>query len=159
MPLYDQKYYPMDDVLKPSRAAQHRAKYEAEYPDEDSEGTDYHEDEQSDSDQDGPHQQPYPNKRRKLSVATPQGTRRSSRQINRDVLCDTSVHPQDEEIECMEVDTEEDGTSSEDEENHSQTPQSDTITVVAGGRSLDYVIGKYTYYLTGLASTFTRSNL
>jgi len=146
-PVYDQKYHPMDDVIQPSRAAQHRVRYEERYPDDDSEGTDFCQDEQSDSDVEANHQ-PSPNKRRKFSTVPPasaQGTRRSSRHVNRNVLYNTSIHPQDEDIDHMEVDSEHEDTSSEDESDPSELPESDPTAV--GGRVTEFTISMYKLYL------------
>jgi hypothetical protein len=141
-PMYDQKYHPMDEVVRPSRAARHRARYEEQCPDDDSEATDFHEDERSDSDIEASHR-PFGNKRRKLSTVPPtaaQGTRRSSRHVDRNVLYDTSIHPQDEEINYMEVDSKHEDTSSEDGSGPSQLPDGGLIAV--GGR-VDYTISTY----------------
>ncbi|KAF2682120.1 hypothetical protein K458DRAFT_391154 [Lentithecium fluviatile CBS 122367] len=131
-PLYDQKYHPMDDVVQPSRAARHRAKYEEQNLDEDSEGTDFQEDDQSDSDVGVDHHR-NTNKRRKLSHFPPtQGTRHSSRRTNRNVLYDMNVHPQDEEIEQMEIDSDQEGTSADEDAGPSQV--TDGNTTMVGGR-------------------------
>jgi hypothetical protein len=119
-PLYDQKYHPMDDVVQPARAARHHARYEEQRPAEDSEETDPYTDALSDTDDDT-NRKPHTDKRRKPTDLPPSlGTRRSSRQVNHDVLYNTSVHPQDEQIDCMEVDSSQEGTDSGWESDYSQ---------------------------------------
>lgn len=80
--VYDGKYHPMDDVLRPQRAAKRRAKYEEDQPGSDSEAT--------------------------VSGAGDnvniEGARRSSRPANGQALYDTNVQPQDEELQGLEED-------------------------------------------------------
>jgi hypothetical protein len=141
-PVYDQKYHPMDDVLKPSRAAQHRARYEEQYPEEDSEDTDFREGKDDESDSEANTAQAFPNKRRKLSTAPPtsaQPTRRSSRQVNRDTLYDANVHPQDEEIDNMEIDSVQEELSSDEYVGRSQSEDETNALEV---QETERIIGK-----------------
>ena len=155
-PVYDQKYHPMDDVVQPSRAAQHRARYDQQYPSEDSEGTDFNAAEESDSDADA--DPSYPSKRRKFSevpTLPAPGIRRSSRHVNREVLYNTSVHPQDEEIDHMEIDSSDGDTTSEAESGPTQSIEGDTTAVV--GHAVHHTIGKHSLgprslSLTGISS-------
>ncbi|KAF2658787.1 hypothetical protein K491DRAFT_247078 [Lophiostoma macrostomum CBS 122681] len=94
---YDQKYHPMDDVMNPTRAAKVKSKYGEELPvsddilffsDVDDGGN------ESDVEM---HIDAEPMKKVKNKFCQP--TRRSGRQMNNSVIYNTSVHPQDNDIE------------------------------------------------------------
>ncbi|KAF2800119.1 hypothetical protein K505DRAFT_370525 [Melanomma pulvis-pyrius CBS 109.77] len=112
---YNQKYHPMDEFTQPKRAASLRSKYVERSVVSDNESI------ASDRDEDNYFESESENgelkvevKRTKLSVPlSTHTTRRSSRQLNRDVLYDVNIHPQDDEIKMLEF-------SQEHEEHHSE---------------------------------------
>lgn len=111
-PLYDQKYHPMDDVLRPSQAAKHKAKYDNSHSDPyDSESTSTEPFGAVSSDSEVESNGPATKHRKTLNRVPSRGKRRSSRQINANVLYDTNVHPQDEDLQQMEVDADLEDTS------------------------------------------------
>lgn len=113
-PLYDQKYHPLDDFMQPSYAAKRRAKYRRECPDANNDDTTSYEAADSESESEV-ETTGFPSKRRKkATLPLSQCTRRSLRQTNRDVLDDTDVHPQDEDLQCMEGYNHPDGASAEE---------------------------------------------
>lgn len=84
----------MDDIIQPSRAAKHHARYENE-PDYDSECTDI--------DLIDSHERSV-NKRSKLSDhPSTGGARRSARHTNRNAIYNMNVPPQDEDITQMDI--------------------------------------------------------
>lgn len=117
--LYDQKYHPMDDYLRPTQAARRRAIHEEQVSDDDSEVTGFEGGSHSESDSEI-ESQPSKNKRRKVSHPNAQATRRSTRQVNREVLYDTSVHPQDDVLDQMDVDSPGDESGNEEASEVSQ---------------------------------------
>ncbi|KAL1591376.1 hypothetical protein SLS60_011989 [Paraconiothyrium brasiliense] len=101
---YDQKYHPMDEYLRPSQAAKRRAEYGF---DEDSDSVNFEENDKGDSDSDV-EDQPQMKKRKKFdkfALRSGTGTRRSFRSVNRDVLYDMKIHPQDSQLEHMATDS------------------------------------------------------
>ncbi|KAJ4301431.1 hypothetical protein N0V90_003523 [Kalmusia sp. IMI 367209] len=110
---YDQKYHPIDEFLRPSQAAKRRAEHGLD--DEESEEADHGEcyDSESDSDIDidndidsNINDQPQTKKRKRRNKPTArQGIRRSARQVNRDVLYNANVHPQDEQLRQINTDS------------------------------------------------------
>ncbi|PVI04654.1 hypothetical protein DM02DRAFT_725608 [Periconia macrospinosa] len=118
--LYNQKYHPMDDVIRPSHAAHIRAEYECN---SDSEATHHSSGSSSGSDSDANKR---PAKKRKKSPR--RGTRRTSRRINRDAFYNMSRHPQDSDLKQLEIESDEDSVAS-------QHAKSDEIPVIEVGDS------------------------
>ncbi|CAI6332540.1 unnamed protein product [Periconia digitata] len=126
--LYDQRYHPMDEVLRPAHAAQVRAKHEEWI---DSEAT-LHSDSNSYSNGD----ENRPSKRPK-TMHSRQGTRRTSRPINRNPLYNANLHPQDSDlreldeisdIESVEAPDDESVTAMDD--NHVVTLDDDSVATL-----------------------------
>lgn len=94
---YDQKYHPIDEYLRPSQAAKRRAEHSIGDEGRSSVCFEENHDSGSSYDEDDP---PPTTKRRKLDkFDVYQSTRRSTRRVNRHVLYDMTVHPQDSQIE------------------------------------------------------------
>jgi hypothetical protein len=91
---YDQKYHPMDEYLRPSQASKRRAEH----------GLD-NEDSSSDESNVDAGEQPQMKKRKLGKFPRRQGTRRSSRRTNRDVLYNMEIHPQDLQLQQMAADS------------------------------------------------------
>ena len=96
-------YHPIDEYIHPKRASRLRSKYREPTHDSDNEATTYSSDThgfvESASDTD----ELKDAKRRKLShPPSTQIVRRSSRQVNRNVIYDSSIHPQDNELESSD---------------------------------------------------------
>ncbi|KAF1966087.1 hypothetical protein BU23DRAFT_574341 [Bimuria novae-zelandiae CBS 107.79] len=95
--LYDQKYHPMDEYLRPSQAAKRRAEHGID-DEEDTDSVGFHDQADGESETDV-EEQPQTKKRKKLDkLATRRSTRRSSRKVNRNVLYNAKVHPQDSQL-------------------------------------------------------------
>ncbi|KAF2708787.1 hypothetical protein K504DRAFT_502802 [Pleomassaria siparia CBS 279.74] len=102
---YNQKYHPMDEYTQPKRAAKMKLKYgEPSSASDDlsiSSDLDDNATEESESETEGSNSRA---KRRRVSL-TPasQGTRRSARRKNHDVLYNIGIHPQDSDIRKLEA--------------------------------------------------------
>jgi hypothetical protein len=98
-----QKYHPMDEYIQPKRAAKMRSKYGEEViaSDDKPVSSNFSANNNMDSDSDSVKSDARATKRRKLSSS--QGTRRSSRHVNKDVLYNVKIHPQDIEIRMLEA--------------------------------------------------------
>lgn len=101
---YDQKYHPMDQFTNPKRAAKMKSKYEDDLLVSDNTVTTFdNEANQLDCEtdvDDGPEKKATSGKDSSYSSTKP--FRCSSRQMKRNVLYDTNIHPQDVEIEELE---------------------------------------------------------
>lgn len=104
----------MDEFTQPKRAAKLRSKYVERSVVSDNEPIASHRDEDNHSESGSDNEELKMRvKRTRLSVPlSSQATRRSSRQINRDVLYNVNIHPQDVEIKMLE-------SSQEHQEHHS----------------------------------------
>jgi hypothetical protein len=93
----------MDEYIQPKRAAKMRSKYGEDVITSDDEPvtSSFGANSRVDSDGDSDESDVRTTKRRKLSSS--QGTRRSSRQMNKDVLYNIKIHPQDIEIRMLEA--------------------------------------------------------
>lgn len=105
--VYDQKYHPLDEVLRPSQAAKRRAECELE------DGDESEDDDSSfkvlnqgnaDSDSDVENRPQHKRCKKLDAVATRCRTRRSSRKVGRNALYNTNVHPQDSQLALMTTD-------------------------------------------------------
>ncbi|KAJ4351719.1 uncharacterized protein N0V89_007062 [Didymosphaeria variabile] len=114
---YNQKYHPMDEYLRPSQAAKRRAEHGLD--DEDNDSANFEEQDNGDSDSEV-EDLPQMKKRKKLDKFAlhqgTQGTRRSSRSVNRDVLYDMNIHPQDSQLEHMTTDSTVDKANDENDD-------------------------------------------
>lgn len=109
--VYDQKYHPMDDIIRPSQAAKRRSLHgEKALPPDDSDGSDASSsnrtssdvgsmvgDEESDDDEPQPSKQRQ--KRKRPESRTPEPTRRSSRRrVSPKMSYNMKIHPQDSDL-------------------------------------------------------------
>lgn len=125
---YDQKYHPMDEVVRPSHAASVRAKHDEPHGDSDG-GSDSEATQHSSLDPNSPdsnsldnQKQKSSNKKRKRYVAR-KGTRRSSRRLNHDALYNAGIHPQDSALKQLELE------SMESEDDSEEARKTSVITV------------------------------
>jgi len=93
-------YHPIDEYIHPKRASRLRSKYREPTHDSDDEATAYSSDTHSFVESASDTDELKDTKRRKLShPPSPQIIRRSSRQVNRNAIYNSSIHPQDNELE------------------------------------------------------------
>ncbi|KAF2188176.1 hypothetical protein K469DRAFT_748526 [Zopfia rhizophila CBS 207.26] len=100
---YDQKYHPMDEYTHPKRAARVKSKYGEDLLA--SEGTiasSFDDDRHTESETDLDENPKLKGKGRKLPLPPSQPTRRSSRQVNWEIMYNVNVHTQDAELKEME---------------------------------------------------------
>ena len=119
---YDQKYHPLDEVLRPSQAAKRRAEHGVDAQ----EGgglTDFQDqgDEKSDANVDD---EPHRKKCRKSDGSATRGIlRRPVRKVTRNALYNIQVHPQDPQLAYVDTDSED--AYEEDEVNSATTDADD----------------------------------
>ena len=155
--VYDQKYHPLDEVLRPSQAAKRRAEHGIDADDESNDSSSFNARDQcgsdSDSDVEG---KPYPKRYKHLDgLSTRCSTRRSSRKAGRNAVYNTNVHPQDSQLmltsadEMTDVDEDSDVISVLNDVTNGSMNQVITITSSHSGDESE----EATYRMSGL---FTR---
>ncbi|KAF2121520.1 hypothetical protein BDV96DRAFT_627841 [Lophiotrema nucula] len=108
---YDQKYHPMDDVVRPSQAVKQKSKHgELSLGSEDTLFSSFDNGNHTESDTEHEEIQPKRPKSKSKSVRpSSQPSRRTSRHVNKTPLYNMGIHPQDADLDRLSTSSQSDG--------------------------------------------------